>query len=93
MCALSNSGTECRNRGGDGRANRRFPARGLRQLLRLDPAGVALVGVALAALGIVFALVLLSRVGRAELIALASTSALALLNWLAVRGNGALPSD
>jgi amino acid transporter len=50
-------------------------------------------GVALAALGIMFALVLLSRVGRAELIALAITAALSLLNWLAVRRNGPLPSD
>jgi amino acid transporter len=44
-------------------------------------------GVTLAALGIVFALVLLSRVGRAELIALAITAALSLLNWLALRSN------
>jgi amino acid transporter len=50
-------------------------------------------GVALAALGIVFALVLLSRVGRAELIALAITVAFSLLNWLAVRRNGPLPAD
>jgi hypothetical protein len=43
-------------------------------------------GVAFAALGILFALVLLSRMGRSELIALTITSALSCLNWLAVRG-------
>jgi amino acid transporter len=42
-------------------------------------------GTAFAALGIVFALVLLSRMGRAELIALTVTAALSFLNWLAVR--------
>ncbi|HST13157.1 MAG TPA: amino acid permease [Terriglobales bacterium] len=50
-------------------------------------------GVGFTALGILFCLVLLSRMGRAELIALAITAALSLLNWLAVRGNGPLPSD
>jgi basic amino acid/polyamine antiporter, APA family len=44
-------------------------------------------GVAFAASGILFALMLLSRVGRAELIALAITAGLSFLNWLAVRGN------
>lgn len=43
-------------------------------------------GAAFAALGTLFALVLLSRMGRAELIALAITAALSFLNWLAVRG-------
>ena len=50
-------------------------------------------GIALAALGIGFALVLLSRVGRAELVALAITAALSLLNWLAVWRNGPLSSN
>lgn len=44
-------------------------------------------GVAFTAVGILFALVLASRMGRAELIALAITAALAFLNWLAVRRN------
>jgi amino acid transporter len=43
-------------------------------------------GAAFAALGILFALVLLSRMGETELIALAITAALSFLNWLAVRG-------
>jgi len=42
-------------------------------------------GAAFAALGILFALVLLSRMGRAELKA-AITAAPSFLNWLAVRG-------
>jgi APA family basic amino acid/polyamine antiporter len=50
-------------------------------------------GVAFAALGIVFALVLLSRVSRAELIALAITAGLSFLNWLAVRGNMPFSGD
>jgi basic amino acid/polyamine antiporter, APA family len=44
-------------------------------------------GLVFAVLGIAFALVLVSRMGSAELIALAITAALAFLNWLAVRGN------
>jgi APA family basic amino acid/polyamine antiporter len=44
-------------------------------------------GLAFAALGIAFALVLLSRMGLAELVALATTAAISLLNWLAVRRN------
>ena len=44
-------------------------------------------GVVFAAFGILFALVLASRMGKAELIALAITAALALLNWLAIRRN------
>jgi hypothetical protein len=50
-------------------------------------------GVAFAALGIVFALVLLSRVSRADLIALAITAGLSFLNWLAVRGNTPFSGD
>jgi APA family basic amino acid/polyamine antiporter len=42
-------------------------------------------GVVFATLGILFALVLVSRMGRAELIVLAVTAALSFLNWLAVR--------
>jgi APA family basic amino acid/polyamine antiporter len=42
-------------------------------------------GVVFAVLGILFALVLVSRMGRAELIVLAVTAALSFLNWLAVR--------
>ena len=42
-------------------------------------------GVVLAFLGIVFALVLVSRMGRAELIALTLTATLSFLNWVAVR--------
>lgn len=42
-------------------------------------------GRALAAIGLLFVIVLLSRAGRAELIVLATTGALAMLNWLAVR--------
>jgi basic amino acid/polyamine antiporter, APA family len=44
-------------------------------------------GVVFASLGIVFALVLVNRMGRAELIALAITASLSVLNWLAVRRN------
>jgi APA family basic amino acid/polyamine antiporter len=44
-------------------------------------------GVVFAVLGILFALVLVSRMGRAELIVLAVTAALSFLNWLAVRRN------
>jgi APA family basic amino acid/polyamine antiporter len=42
-------------------------------------------GVVFAALGICFVLALLSRMGRAELMALAITAALAVFNWLALR--------
>ena len=42
-------------------------------------------GVVFAVLGILFALVLVSRMGRAELIVLAVTASLSFLNWLAVR--------
>ena len=44
-------------------------------------------GVVFAVVGILFALLLASRMGKAELIALAITAALAFLNWLAVRRN------
>jgi amino acid transporter len=43
-------------------------------------------GVALAVLGILFALVLVSQMGRAELIALLITAAVSFLNWFVVRG-------
>jgi amino acid transporter len=42
-------------------------------------------GMVFAVLGILFALVLVGRMGRAELIALAITASLSILNWLAVR--------
>jgi APA family basic amino acid/polyamine antiporter len=42
-------------------------------------------GLGFAALGIAFALVLLSRMGLAELVALAITTAISFLNWLATR--------
>ncbi len=42
-------------------------------------------GIVFAVLGISFALVLVSRMGRAELIVLAVTAAVSFLNWLAVR--------
>ncbi len=44
-------------------------------------------GVLFAAVGILFALILASRMGRAELVALAITAAFAFLNWLVVRRN------
>jgi APA family basic amino acid/polyamine antiporter len=44
-------------------------------------------GLVFAVLGILFVLVLVSRMGRAELIALAATASLSMLNWLAVRRN------
>jgi APA family basic amino acid/polyamine antiporter len=44
-------------------------------------------GVAFAVLGILFALVLVGRMGRAELVAVAITASLSILNWLAVRRN------
>jgi APA family basic amino acid/polyamine antiporter len=43
-------------------------------------------GVALAVLGILFALVLVSHMGRAELIVLLITAAVSFLNWFVVRG-------
>jgi APA family basic amino acid/polyamine antiporter len=42
-------------------------------------------GIVFATLGLLFALVLVSRMGRVELIALALTATLSFLNWLAVR--------
>jgi hypothetical protein len=48
-------------------------------------------GVVFAVLGSCFALVLVSRIGLAELVALAITAALSFLNWLFVRGNTPLP--
>jgi amino acid transporter len=48
-------------------------------------------GVAFATVGILFALVLASRMGIAEVIALAVTASLAFLNWLAVRENAPPP--
>ncbi len=44
-------------------------------------------GFVFAVLGILFALVLVGRMGRTELIALAITASLSTLNWLAVRRN------
>ena len=44
-------------------------------------------GVLFAVVGILFAVVLASRMGKAELIAPAITAAFAFLNWLAVRRN------
>ena len=44
-------------------------------------------GFVFAVLGILFALVLVGRMGRAELIALAITASVSMLNWLAVRRN------
>jgi amino acid transporter len=44
-------------------------------------------GVVFAVLGICFGLVLISRMGLAELVALAITAVLSFLNWLFVRGN------
>jgi amino acid transporter len=44
-------------------------------------------GVVFAVLGIAFALVLVSRMGVAELIVLAITAVVSFLNWLVVRGN------
>jgi amino acid transporter len=43
-------------------------------------------GLVFAVLGIAFALVLVSRIGLAELITLAITASLSFVNWLAVRG-------
>jgi hypothetical protein len=50
-------------------------------------------GIAFAALGIAFALVLLSRMGLAELVALAITTAISFLNWLAIRGDTPSPNS
>ena len=48
-------------------------------------------GLAFAALGIAFALVLVSRIGPAELVALAITAAISFVNWLVVRRNTPSP--
>jgi APA family basic amino acid/polyamine antiporter len=45
-------------------------------------------GIVFAVVGILFALALISRMGRTELIVLAITSSLSILNWLAVRRDG-----
>jgi amino acid transporter len=50
-------------------------------------------GEAFAVLGILFALILLSRMGRSELIVLAITAGLSFLNWLAIRATSRLPQD
>jgi amino acid transporter len=50
-------------------------------------------GLVFAALGIAFALVLLSRMGLAEIVALAITTAISFLNWLAIRGNTPTPNS
>jgi APA family basic amino acid/polyamine antiporter len=50
-------------------------------------------GLAFAGLGIAFALVLLSRMGLAELVAFAITAAISLLNWLAIRGGTSSPNS
>jgi len=50
-------------------------------------------GPAFAGLGIAFALVLLSRMGLAELVALAITAAISFLNWLAIRRNTPSPNS
>jgi APA family basic amino acid/polyamine antiporter len=47
-------------------------------------------GIVFAILGLLFALMLVSRMGRVELIALALTATLSFLNWLAVRRNTAI---
>jgi hypothetical protein len=44
-------------------------------------------GLVFAVLGIAFALILVSRMGIAELIALAITAVVSFLNWVVVRGN------
>lgn len=49
-------------------------------------------GVFFAVLGICFALVLVSRMGLAELVALAVTAVLSFLNWLFVRRNTPVPA-
>jgi basic amino acid/polyamine antiporter, APA family len=50
-------------------------------------------GLAFAILGIAFVLVLASRMGLAELVALAITAAIAFLNWLAIRRNTPSPNS
>jgi len=50
-------------------------------------------GMAFAALGVAFALVLVSRMGLLELVALALTTAISFLNWLAIRGNTPSPNS
>jgi APA family basic amino acid/polyamine antiporter len=50
-------------------------------------------GIAFAALGIAFALVLVSRMGLAELVALSITAAISFLNWLAIRRNTPSPNS
>jgi hypothetical protein len=53
----------------------------------LGQEGLHLPGVVFAILGVLFALVLVSRMGRAELITLAIAAVLSLLNWLVIRRN------
>jgi basic amino acid/polyamine antiporter, APA family len=50
-------------------------------------------GLVFAALGIAFVLILVSRMGIAELIALAITAGVSFLNWLVVRGNTPSPKS
>jgi amino acid transporter len=50
-------------------------------------------GLAFTGLGLAFALVLLSRMGSAELAALAITTAISFLNWLAIRGGTPSPNS
>jgi len=50
-------------------------------------------GLAFAALGVAFALVLLSRMGLSELVAFAITAVISFLNWLAIRGNTPSPNS
>ena len=49
-------------------------------------------GLTFPGLGIAFALLLLSRIGLAELVAFAVAAAISLLNWLAIRGDSRSPS-
>jgi amino acid transporter len=66
-------------------------------VLRRRPAGKEAFrlpgGEAFAALGILFASILLSRMGRSELIVLAITAGLSFLNWLALRATSRFPQD
>jgi len=50
-------------------------------------------GLAFTALGIAFSLVLLSRIGLAEFVALAIATAISFLNWLAIRGDTLSPNS
>lgn len=50
-------------------------------------------GLLFAALGIAFALVLVSRMGVPELIALAITAVVSFLNWTVIRGNTPSPNS